>query len=292
MGTLIKPTTLAKKMPGSGGAGSDLTFCKYRNAGNTGWVDCGFIKRRNSGNTAWVWVYSTPDVTAGVSGSGAGSGASTSGTAARSLSASPGGVNSGTLTYGWARQSGDTGTYVDSSTAQNPTLKQDFSSVANGTTSTGSSSVWRCTITDTVTGAQAYSDVSISAFSWQNTIPALGPFVYTAAPASSSGASSAGAGITIHRVVTPSTTATFSSGGPISGSMTYGWSRTSGASGSITINNAALQSPTWTIDYLVPQATSDSRSETWQCLVTDTVSGLTYTITGVTVSDSYVNNTG
>ncbi len=98
MGTLTKPTTLAKVMPGGGNTGTNLTFAKYRNAGNTAWIDCGFIKRRDSGNTAWIWEYSTPDVTAGVSGTGAGSGASPNGTATRSLSASPGGVNSGTLT--------------------------------------------------------------------------------------------------------------------------------------------------------------------------------------------------
>lgn len=179
MGTFIKPTTLAKVMPGSGGTGTNLTFAKYRNAGNTAWVDCGFIKCRNAANTAWVWEYSTPDVTAGVSGSGAGSGASPGGTSTRSLSATPGGVNSGTLSYSWGRQSGDTGTYLDVSTAQNPTVKQDFTSVANGSTSTGSSSVWRCTVTDTVTGAQVYSDVTVGAFSWQNQIPAFGPIIVT-----------------------------------------------------------------------------------------------------------------
>lgn len=120
----------------------------------------------------------------------------------------------------------------------------------------------------------------------------LGSFVYTASSATTSGASGTGAGQTIHRVSHPTTTATFSSGGPISGSMTYLWSRTSASSGAITIDNTALASPTWTVDYLVPQATADSRLETWQCLVTDTVSGLTYTITGVSVGDSYTNNTG
>ncbi len=74
--------------------------------------------------------------------------------------------------------------------------------------------------------------------------------------------------------------------------MTYLWSRASASSGAITVDNTALASPTWTVDYFVPQASSDSRSEIWQCLVTDTVSGLTYTITGVSVSDSYTNNTG
>lgn len=64
-----------------------------------------------------------------------------------------------------------------------------------------------------------------------------------------------------------------------SGSYTYSWARTSGASacGAFTISNAAIANPTWTATVC-----GTTCSETWQVTVTDTVGGATGTA-GITV---------
>lgn len=173
MGTFVKPTTHFKRR--LSGSNIDLGFLSRRAGG--GWSGLSSLKRSSGG--AWVWIYSTPDVTAGGGGAATGAGSSSSGTTTRGVTATPGGTDSGSRSYSWTYVTGDTGITFNAGSAftdQNPTMKRDFSGVANGTTSSGVSAVWRCMMTDTATGAQVYSDVTVGPLAWQNTIPAFTPF--------------------------------------------------------------------------------------------------------------------
>lgn len=173
MGTLIKPTTNLKRR--SSGAFSVAALVQKRVSG--AWANATFVKRRTGG--AWVFVYSTPDVSVSGGGAATNSGASTGGTTSVGGSSTPGGVNSGSLSYSWSYVSGDGAISVNNAALQNPTFSRTFSGVPNGTTSSGVSAVWRCTLTDTITGAQVYADLSIGPLAWQNTIPAFTPHTDT-----------------------------------------------------------------------------------------------------------------
>lgn len=202
MGILLKPTTKAKKMPGSNGAGTDLTFAKYRNGANNAWVNCTFIKRRNATNDGWIWAYSTPDVTVSGGGAATGSGASGAGSAYVQAFAADGGVHSPNYRYDWSYVSGDGAITPDNAVNHyNPIFSRAFSGVANGSTSAGVSAVWRCTITDTDTGAQAYADITIGPLAWQNTIPSFSPHTNTYTAGSGTEYVPAGAtSLTIRRI--------------------------------------------------------------------------------------------
>lgn len=126
----------------------------------------------------WLMRYSTPDVTASGGGAAGAHGASASGTPSVQVFATPGGVDSGSRAFSWAYLSGDVGIAFAAGslpTDKNPTIKRDITGVANGTTSGGVSAVIRCTMTDTITGAQVYSDVTVGPFTWTNDIPAFTP---------------------------------------------------------------------------------------------------------------------
>jgi hypothetical protein len=129
----------------------------------------------------WTMRASTPTVTAGGGGANTSSGASTSGTASVGLTATPGGTNTGNLSYHWYRASGSNYS-IDNATAQNPNVSYVFSGVADGTTDSLASEQWYCVITDNVTGATYQSDnITVGPLAWQNTIPAFSPHtdVYT-----------------------------------------------------------------------------------------------------------------
>lgn len=174
MGLLLKPTTKVKRMPGSNGAGTDITFWKDRNAGNTAWTDRSFIKRRNATNDGWIWEFSKP--TAVLSGGGArtGSGASGSGTVSIDAYVTAGGVHSGNLSRKWKRSGTDNGFVIDDDTAVHPGWSKNFTGVANGSTSAGLSESWYCEVTDIDTGAVYQTDaITIGPLAWQNTTPAF-----------------------------------------------------------------------------------------------------------------------
>jgi len=116
-------------------------------------------------------VYSTPTVSVANIGSTIGSGASGSGTTSNSTVATPGGNNSGNLSYAYSYVSGDTG-FNNTVGGANPTFTHAFSGVPNGTTSAGVSATWNCRITDNVTGAFFDYQFTIGPYAWQNTIPA------------------------------------------------------------------------------------------------------------------------
>jgi len=82
----------------------------------------------------------------------------------------------GTLTFNWSGPlpGGDLSTGITGPTLSNPTFSRLITGVANGTTSGTYSSFWRCTITDSQTGATATFDVQVD-LAWTNTIPAYSP---------------------------------------------------------------------------------------------------------------------
>jgi hypothetical protein len=217
-------------------------------------------------------VYSTPSVGMTGTGSVTGAGASSSGTVSSTggaPAATPGGNNSGSFGYSYAYVSGDTGFSITAGGATaTPAFSHSFSGVANGTTSSGVSATWACTITDTVTGATAAANFAVGPFAWQNTIPAFTNPVVSASDVSDTifGFGSA--------FGTASGTTSVSISGTTSGSFSYSWSRTTASEG-ISINNAALENPTWSCAVSQGGVGTDVHQETWQIVVTDTVSGLT-----------------
>lgn len=122
----------------------------------------------------WVCIYSvlTSSVNSGAGASAAGSGASTSGTSTTSAVSTGTSGNASGLTYSWAYLSGDGSITCSASTSATPTFSRAFTGVGNGTTSGAITGTWRCTITETSSGATTTADCALS-FTWQNTIPAF-----------------------------------------------------------------------------------------------------------------------
>jgi hypothetical protein len=174
MGTLLKPTTKGKRMPGSAGAGVNLTFAKIRNPANTAWIDASFIYRRNAGNTAWVMEYSTPSGALSGGGPASTSNGTGAGTPSVSATATPGGVNSGNLSYSWQHSSGPNNYSYANTTTAIITGSYAFTGVGNGVTSSLAAEAVYCIVTDNDTGAQYSTDpITIGPFSHTNTTPAF-----------------------------------------------------------------------------------------------------------------------
>lgn len=119
-----------------------------------------------------------------------------------------------------------------------------------------------------------------------------GPF--TAASAGAAGSSSNGGGppVTVH-VVQDETCDPIhvASGGPTSGSFSYAWTADSVDSG-VTLSNLTTSSPHAHFDFTVGAQQSVIAQATMHCLMTDTVSGFSTTLTGVQMSYTFTNNTG
>lgn len=229
-------------------------------------------------NGVWQMIYSTPAVSVGNSGAVTGAGASSSGTVSGSVMATPGGTSSGSLSYAYAYVSGDSGfSIISGNGTATPTFSHAFSGVANGTTSSGVSATWACTLTDNVTGASATAAFTVGPFAWQNTIPP-----YTAPVPSASNVSD-----TIFGFGSASGTASGSTsvsiGGTTSGSYSFAWVRTSAGAG-ISIDSTTTREPTWSCAVSQGGVGVDAHDETWQLTVTDTVSGLS----GSTSIDVYL----
>lgn len=121
---------------------------------------------------------------------------------------------------------------------------------------------------------------------------AYGPF--TAASAGASGSSSSGTGPpqTIHVVQDQDCDPIHvASGGPTSGSFSYAWTVDSADSG-VTMSNLTTSSPHAHYDFFVGPQDAATKQATMHCLMTDTVSGLSYTLAGVQMSYTFNNNTG
>lgn len=170
MGTPLRYTT---KFSGRSGGSWRTANAVYANLGGV-WKHCRYIYVKQSGS--WVGVYSTPDVSVSGGGGNTGSGASPNGSASVGASASLGGTHSGSISYSWTRLSGDTGIAPNNAGISNPTFSRSFTGVPNGSNSGGVSADWRCTVTDTLTGAQVVADLTIGPLSWTNTIPAFTPY--------------------------------------------------------------------------------------------------------------------
>lgn len=203
MGILLKPTTKAKKMPGSNGAGTDLTFAKYRNGANNAWVNCTFIKRRNATNDGWIWEYSTPSATLSGGGAASTSNGTGSGTPSGTATATPGGVNSGNLGYQWFRAGGSPSNFTLSNTLTAVLgYSYAFSGVGNGVTSTQPAETVYCIVTDLDTGAQYQTgNIVIGPLSHTNTTPAFSAHTNTYTAGSGTEYVPAGAtSLTIRRI--------------------------------------------------------------------------------------------
>lgn len=121
---------------------------------------------------------------------------------------------------------------------------------------------------------------------------AYGPFTAASAGAAGSSASGGGAPVTIHVVQDEDCDPIHvASGGPTSGSFSYAWTVDSVDSG-VTMSNLATVSPHAHFDYFVGAQQTVTKQATMHCLMTDTVSGFSYTLTGVQMSYTFTNNTG
>lgn len=217
----------------------------------------------------WQLTYSTPSVSVSNTGAATGSGASAAGTTSASVTATPGGYRSGSQSYSYAYVSGDTGFYISAGAGTTtPTMSHDFSGVANGSTSSGVSATWSCTMTDTVTGATTTFNFTVGAFAWQNTIPA-----YTAPSVSSFNNMSGSQNHSGTVLVT-----TGDGGGAANPNITiangqapfsYSWSNFGGSGPGQTLASGGTT--------LVPVFTANcangvTSSYTWRCTITDAMS--------------------
>lgn len=129
---------------------------------------------------------------------------------------------------------------------------------------------------------------------WHQFFQNLGPFTTSGGGGSSSGSSSAGAArdITDNWSIQSSALTIPATGGPTSGSYSYAWTITGDTGTSASFDNASLAQPTVSGSFTVGPASTDTDTVTCSCLVTDTVSGFSYTQTGITFSRTFTNNTG
>lgn len=167
MGLLIRPTT--KVVARDSGAWSGATPLAAGASGG-GTIAAKLISARVGG--VWAMRYSTPTGVLSGGGANAASGASSAGRAQVNATATPGGENSGNLSYSW--QSGGSLQYLNANTAT-ITAYFDFTGVANGSTSAAqTNSTLYCIITDNETGAQwQTSTITVGPLTWTNTIPAF-----------------------------------------------------------------------------------------------------------------------
>lgn len=120
----------------------------------------------------------------------------------------------------------------------------------------------------------------------------FGHFVAGSSGASGSGSSAAGPAQTLHVVQDQDCDPIHVvSGGPTSGSFSYAWTVDSIDSG-VTMSNLTTASPHAHYDFFVQAQASITKQATMHCLMTDLVSGLSYTLNNVQMSYSYTNNTG
>lgn len=133
----------------------------------------------SAGNTGYTMKYSTINYSRSSSSvSATGAGQSSSGrtyTAASAFGVAVTGTWSGTGHWGWQYISGDNAIAVETIGDPASRFYRDISGVANGTTSSTFTAVWRLWVYDDVTGASAYDDFTINV-AWQNQIPAYSPF--------------------------------------------------------------------------------------------------------------------
>lgn len=278
MGTLLKLSTKIKRMPGSAGAGAELVRFKRRNDTNTAWIDCPFVKRRNADNTAWIWELSTPNGTLSGGGASTPAAASTSGTAAVGMTATPGGVHSGNLSYGWAHSPGSPANYGYANTnTATPTASYNFTGVGPEQTASLPAEQVYCVITDNETGAQWQTDpITVGPFSFHNTTPAYNQI-------SLSGPSDVydecHVGLAPGNCLASATATLSLSGGP--SSPTYSWAYLSGDSSYSVSGGTNTLSLTLQKSWHVNNAGSGPGSTaTWRCTAHDGIgSDVTHDVT-------------
>lgn len=193
-----------------------------------------------------------------LTGVGTGASVNTSGTA--SIAASNG---SGTYTYAWDRISGSTGINAASPAGQTTAFSATGLAVDEVR-----NAVFRGLATDAVTGAQAFTDNTVSV----QLSRALSALSASLSPNNLSG-SSTGSTVTTSGSVSVSV-----SGG--SGSYTYAWERVSGST------TPAPNSPTAATTSFSTSSISQgsTQSTVWRCIVTDTVTSNTAPTGNVSIS--------
>lgn len=119
-----------------------------------------------------------------------------------------------------------------------------------------------------------------------------GPFTAASAGASGSGSNGGGPPVTVHVVHDEDCDPIHvASGGPTSGSFSYAWTVDSIDSG-VTMSNLTTSAPHAHFDFFVGPQISDTRTVVLHCLMTDTVSGFSTTLSNVQMSYTFTNNTG
>lgn len=260
-------TLLSRKLAGAWGYAPAVN----RKLGGT-WGASPMVWQKIAGT--WTPIYSVLSASASSVSNTTANGSSSSGTATTGTPGLSVTGNGGALSHSWAYSSGDGSFTCSNAVIANPTFSRAFSGVANGAASGVVSAVWTDTITDTATGATTTQNVSMSA-QWTNDIPALGPFVYGCPDNTPTHTGSPGAAASFDQPMT----ASFVSGGPTSGSLTYAWSLNSWSpfqpSGSV-LQNTTLQ----TCNVHFTTGTHGANQEfiaNLSCTVTDTVSGFSST---------------
>lgn len=135
------------------GAWADMTQIRRRSGG--GWVQPSTVKRRSGGTWITVWTsytaihsaYCSPGTVSNIVQTGAG----TRFTPSTTVHASGG---TGTYTYTWARHSGNGLITASSPSARTTTFQTYFNNVTESR-----SAVFRCTISDGVSSAEAFVNV-------------------------------------------------------------------------------------------------------------------------------------
>jgi hypothetical protein len=219
------------------------------------------------GGAGYTMTYSTIDFSRTASSvSNTGSGASASGrtyTPNDQFGVAVVGTWSGTGHWHWEYVSGDGSIVVEDSGNPGSRFFRDIAGVANGTTSSTYSAVWRLWVYDDVAGASAYDDFTINV-AWQNTIPA-----YT--QISLSGPTSAGDECHVglapgNCTATAGATLTLS-GGPSSPS--YTWSYVSGDNTVSTAGQGTLSFSVGKNFHVNNAGSGPSVTSTWRCTAHD-----------------------
>lgn len=118
------------------------------------------------------------------------------------------------------------------------------------------------------------------------------PFVAGSSGASGSSSNGGGPPVTVHVVQDQNCDPIHVvSGGPTSGSFSYAWTVDSSDIG-VTMSNLATSAPHAHYDYTVGPQDTITKTAVMHCLMTDLVSGFSYTLTNVQMSFTFTNNTG
>lgn len=119
----------------------------------------------------------------------------------------------------------------------------------------------------------------------------FGPFSFNNPSSQPSGSSGGGPAMPITSAHTTVSQPIVITGGPTSGSFSYNWHNISNPSG-FTIHGSGTDTLSVDISVTVGAQNTGTAGITCDLTITDTVSGLSHTVTGIILSWTFTNNTG